>query len=103
MAQLEDSVATLQREPGKKKRIIICCDGTWQASDRPSGKDGKSSNVVSNVTNMCRALAKEDSVNGDGIQQVVYYQSGVGTDTITALSAGLAGKLLSHLNRRTSR
>ena len=44
--------------------------GTWQDSD------GGNKEVPTNVTRIARALKK---CNKDGIPQVVYYQSGVGT------------------------
>ncbi|KAJ5656702.1 hypothetical protein N7507_008652 [Penicillium longicatenatum] len=58
-----------------RKRIIICCDGTWQSA--VSGQK----NVPSNVTRLCRALnhiGTDDK--GDQWQQVVWYDSGVGTN-----------------------
>ena len=70
------------------KRLIVCCDGTWQASDRP---EQKGINVASNVTKMCRALAHADARDGREVQQIVYYQSGVGTDMLTKFSRDYAG------------
>jgi len=52
------------------KRIIVCCDGTWQNSD------GGDKGVPTNVTRISRALK---SYTGGGMAQTVYYQSGVGT------------------------
>ncbi|KAF8542798.1 hypothetical protein BDD12DRAFT_727926 [Trichophaea hybrida] len=52
------------------KRIIICCDGTWQNSDGGVLED------PTNITRITRALKSESS---DGIAQIVYYQAGVGT------------------------
>lgn len=62
------------------KRIIICCDGTWQSS--VSGEE----NIPSNVTRLCRHLArtgKDDE--GKVWQQLVYYDSGVGTGSLNFL------------------
>ena len=57
-----------------RKRIIICCDGTWQSAT--SGKK----NVPSNVTRLCRSLNHVGTdENGDQWQQIVWYDSGVGT------------------------
>ena len=71
------------------KKLILCCDGTWQASDKPA--DDK--NVESNVTKMCRALAEAKiQSGGDEVQQVVYYQSGIGTDIISDWGAKFAGQ-----------
>lgn len=63
-----------------RKRLIICCDGTWQ-----SAVDGQES-IPSNVTRLCRAI---DSVGIDPVdhqpwQQIVWYDSGVGTNTTAA-------------------
>lgn len=69
-----------------KKRIIVCCDGTWQ--------DGISEyrSRFSNVLRLARAINHEDERQDalgpdipDGsskfpIQQIVFYQSGVGTE-----------------------
>lgn len=62
------------------KRIIVCCDGTWQ-----SAVSGKKS-IPSNVTRLCRHLARA-GVDKDGKewQQVVYYDSGVGTGALLDL------------------
>ncbi|KAJ6126644.1 hypothetical protein N7523_002256 [Penicillium sp. IBT 18751x] len=62
------------------KRIVICCDGTWQSS--VSGKK----NVPSNITRLCRALNRVGTdADGRVWQQVVWYDSGIGT---TALALG---------------
>ncbi|KAJ5125271.1 hypothetical protein N7526_007448 [Penicillium atrosanguineum] len=62
------------------KRIVICCDGTWQSS--VSGEK----NVPSNITRLCRALNRVGTdEDGRVWQQVVWYDSGVGT---TALALG---------------
>ncbi|PYI15983.1 hypothetical protein BO99DRAFT_405405 [Aspergillus violaceofuscus CBS 115571] len=63
-----------------RKRLIICCDGTWQ-----SAVDGQE-RIPSNVTRLCRAI---DSVGIDPHdhqpwQQIVWYDSGVGTNTTAA-------------------
>ncbi|TQN65420.1 hypothetical protein CSHISOI_10016 [Colletotrichum shisoi] len=57
-----------------RKKIIICCDGTWQSS--VSGE----TNVPSNVTRLARsmALTGEDE-DGNTCQQIVYYSAGIGT------------------------
>lgn len=55
--------------PTLPKRLIVCCDGTWQ--DVNSGLE---SVVPSNVVRFGRAL----KTNG-AITQLVYYQQGLGT------------------------
>lgn len=62
------------RRAATRKRIIICCDGTWQSA--VSGKK----NVPSNVTRLCRSLNHIGTdEHGNQWQQVVWYDSGVGT------------------------
>lgn len=48
------------------KRIIICCDGTWNNPDEDP----------TNVTKMVRSIKPTSS---DGVHQVVFYDQGVGT------------------------
>ncbi|KAI2639746.1 hypothetical protein GGS26DRAFT_601344 [Hypomontagnella submonticulosa] len=64
-----------------KKRIIVCCDGTWQNSDNgyvkpTSSKPIPTLQIPSNVTRISRAFKRNCS---DGTFQIVYYHSGVGT------------------------
>ena len=59
------------RQP--KKRIIVCCDGTWNngiASESP----------LTNVSRIARSV-NEIADDGTGMLQVVYYDSGVGSGT----------------------
>ncbi|KAI9657410.1 MAG: hypothetical protein M1821_003092 [Bathelium mastoideum] len=56
------------------KRLVICCDGTWCSADK--GED----NLPSNVALISRMIAcKGKTSSGKWIDQVVYYQTGVGT------------------------
>ncbi|KAI1406711.1 hypothetical protein F4819DRAFT_493554 [Hypoxylon fuscum] len=64
-----------------KKRIVVCCDGTWQNSDNGYVKPTSSNpvptlQIPSNVTRISRAFKRNCS---DGTFQIVYYQSGVGS------------------------
>lgn len=60
------------------KRIVICCDGTWQSS--VSGLK----NVPSNVTRLARSIARTGKdAEGRVWQQVVYYDAGIGTGELT--------------------
>jgi uncharacterized protein (DUF2235 family) len=67
------------------KRLIVCCDGTWQSSD------GASKTSPSNVTKMSRAIAHSAKKGGAEIQQIVYYQSGVGSESFTNMASGFQG------------
>ncbi|KAG8800318.1 hypothetical protein FRC20_007719 [Serendipita sp. 405] len=82
------------------KRLIVCCDGTGQSATG----DGKAT-VPTNVTRFARSLktseyipATEADPNTEQpaqaaweVQQVVLYQTGVGTGGVTGLSDGLSG------------
>ncbi|KAF7719632.1 Uncharacterized protein PECH_004128 [Penicillium ucsense] len=68
-----------------RKRIIICCDGTWQSA--VSGQK----TVPSNVTRLCRSLNPVGTdKDGKEWQQVVWYDSGIGTNSL-ALGDALEG------------
>ncbi|KAJ8595919.1 hypothetical protein M405DRAFT_929205 [Rhizopogon salebrosus TDB-379] len=56
-----------------KKRIIVCCDGTWQDGVMTS-EDWKQTNILK----LSRAFNHVDDRSGVLIPQIVYYQSGVG-------------------------
>ncbi|KAK6352873.1 hypothetical protein TWF696_004874 [Orbilia brochopaga] len=71
-----------QPDGHRGKRIIICCDGTWQDSD--NGDAG----FPTNVTRFARSLK---SVSDDGITQIVYYQSGVGSSYASKFGRLIAG------------
>ncbi|KAI0406583.1 hypothetical protein F4802DRAFT_595942 [Xylaria palmicola] len=62
------------------KRIIVCCDGTWQNSDGGHFKLGRKPEptlqIPSNVTRISRCFKRTCS---DGVFQIIYYQSGVGS------------------------
>jgi uncharacterized protein (DUF2235 family) len=51
------------------KRIVLCFDGTWQSVDDPSS--------VSNVVRVAQAVK---AVAENGVDQICYYQAGVGSD-----------------------
>ncbi|EXJ87389.1 hypothetical protein A1O3_04348 [Capronia epimyces CBS 606.96] len=59
-----------------RKRIIVCCDGTWQDSDGDY-------QTPSNVTRLARAIppvgTDRRTTPHHAIPQVVFYQNGVGT------------------------
>lgn len=69
--------------PKDYKRIIVACDGTWVNSDNGFVRNswfsfstaGKLARP-SNVTRLCRALVPKSK---EGIQQIVYYQGGLGS------------------------
>ncbi len=56
------------------KRIVICADGTWNVRDQVDDKVGK--RRPSNVTKIARAVL----TRSNGIDQIVIYHNGIGTD-----------------------
>jgi len=64
--------------PTAPKRIIICCDGTWQSS--VSGLK----NIPSNITRLARSIARVGKdQQGKVWQQIVYYDAGIGTGDLS--------------------
>lgn len=70
------------------KRIVLCCDGTWNTPDQTS--QGRASQT--NVTKIASAVAAVDAA---GVTQLVYYQPGVGTTPGERLRGGAFGLGLS--------
>jgi uncharacterized protein (DUF2235 family) len=70
------------------KRLIVCCDGTWNTADQT--KAGRPN--PTNVTKLALSIADKDSA---GSRQCVYYHSGVGTSRWQRLSGGAFGAGLS--------
>jgi len=90
------------------KRIIICCDGTWNKPDQSQEKATHKDTIEclkeswtrqpSNVVKITRAILPKTS---DGIHQVVFYDEGIGTNAGIinhyiggALGVGLTKNLL---------
>jgi uncharacterized protein (DUF2235 family) len=66
------------------KRLILCCDGTWNTADQQ--KDGEA--CPSNVVRLAYRIAKRD---GD-IPQITFYDQGVGTGNwVDRISGGAFG------------
>lgn len=57
------------------KRIVICADGTWNLRDQLDEKSGK--RRPTNVTKLARGVRSRDA---NGVDQVVGYFDGVGTE-----------------------
>ena len=72
-----------------KKRLVVCCDGTWNTPDEV--RDGKP--CQTNVTKIARAVVTPQDTQG--IEQRVYYHKGVGTSTFDHFSGGALGRGLS--------
>lgn len=68
------------------KRLVICCDGTWNRADRVE-KDGQP--CVTNVVKVAVRVAKRDGAT----PQIVYYDQGVGTgNLVDRIQGGVAGE-----------
>ena len=69
------------------KRLVVCCDGTWNDTDQ--GTD---------YTNVSRLAWAIKPIDANGVPQIVYYQSGVGTAGTKAsqIASGALGMGLSH-------
>ncbi|KAJ5946424.1 hypothetical protein N7454_003263 [Penicillium verhagenii] len=90
----------LDKNRQSQKRIIICCDGTWQSA--VSGEN----HVPSNITRLCRAINPVGSdASGEVWEQIVWYDSGVGTTSLPlsttyegATGQGLEGNVIEAYN-----
>ena len=68
------------------KRLVICCDGTWNKADQ-SNDQGEP--IPTNVTRIAYRVANRDN----GHSQVIYYDQGVGTGNFfDRVKGGVAGK-----------
>jgi uncharacterized protein (DUF2235 family) len=64
-----------------KKRLIICCDGTWNWPDQKGSP--------TNVVKMVRAIRPADDL---GVPQIVFYDTGVGTGNwLDRIAGGMFG------------
>jgi len=69
------------------KRIVICADGTWNEPERKDKETGRPQ--PTNVLKVARAVLPRSSI---GVEQVVYYHEGVGTDGgLDKISGGAFG------------
>src|SRR5689334_16842720 len=56
------------------KRIVVCCDGTWNTPDETKGRR----DLCTNVAHIAELIAVRDAANRE---QYVFYDKGVGTDS----------------------
>lgn len=78
------------------KRLVMCCDGTWNTPDQRRG--GTLS--PTNVAKVALTVAAEDAA---GVEQRTFYQRGVGTGRWDRIRGGAFGLGLSHGVRETYR
>jgi uncharacterized protein (DUF2235 family) len=68
------------------KRLVVCCDGTWNTADQ-ADDDGHP--CPTNVVRLAYRVAKHDHA---GMPQITYYDQGVGTgNTIDRITGGAIG------------
>ncbi len=70
------------------KRLVLCCDGTWNTPDQSCA----GTPCQTNVTKVATAVEPAD---GAGVRQLMYYQPGVGTSPGERLRGGAFGMGLS--------
>jgi len=69
----------------KMKRLILCCDGTWNSADQMHEEIPCPTNVV----RIAYRIAKHD----DGVKQIIYYGQGVGTgNSLDRITGGAFGR-----------
>ena len=70
--------------PLPKKRIIVCCDGTWNDSVN-------SDSPLTNVSRISRLISAVDMY---GMQQIVSYHTGIGSGTskLGNIRDGMSGR-----------
>ncbi|MGC2653670.1 MAG: DUF2235 domain-containing protein [Mycobacterium sp.] len=78
------------------KRLVVCCDGTWNSPDQRSGGEL----TPTNVTKIALAVAPKDD---SGREQRIFYHLGVGTTKWQRISGGVFGFGLSRAVRDTYR
>ncbi len=78
------------------KRLVVCCDGTWNTADQRRG--GQS--CPTNVTKVALGIADQDAA---GVEQRVHYQRGIGTTPAERLPGGAAALGLSRNVREAYR
>lgn len=66
------------------KRLVVCCDGTWNTADQECDGDP----CPTNVARLAAAVAGSDA---DGVEQRVFYLRGVGTSRWERIRGGAFG------------
>lgn len=63
------------------KRLVVCCDGTWNRADQES-------NGTPCPTNVVKLAYRVAKVGATGITQIVFYDQGVGTGNVVDRFSG---------------
>ena len=80
------------------KRLVICCDGTWNEPDQEVHDNPADETEPTNVLKIVRGLAPVDR---EQVPQVVYYDTGVGTQgpADKYVGGGLGGGLSENIQQ----
>ena len=80
------------------KRLVICCDGTWNEPDQEVDDNPADETEPTNILKVVRGLAP---VDGQQVPQVVYYDTGVGTQGLADkyVGGGLGGGLSDNIQQ----
>ena len=70
------------------KRLVVCCDGTWNTPDQKIG-------TVARPTNVTKLALSISSSDAEGTRQCAYYHPGVGTSRWDHIRGGAFGTGLS--------
>jgi uncharacterized protein (DUF2235 family) len=78
-----------------KRRLIVCCDGTWQDLEQK---------CPTNVVKMTQAIQALDNTKENHIHQIIYYDEGIGTpqvnteiiDALIKIGGGALGLGIDH-------
>ncbi|PIL31891.1 hypothetical protein GSI_06595 [Ganoderma sinense ZZ0214-1] len=76
-AEVNSSPTELKQVTKVHKRIIVCCDGTWQDALNADQRW-----KYTNIIRLARAINHVDERCNPPIHQVVFYQSGIGTENL---------------------
>ncbi|NMF65829.1 DUF2235 domain-containing protein [Brasilonema octagenarum UFV-E1] len=60
-----------------KKRLVVCCDGTWQQLTNP---------YPSNIVKLAQSVKP---IANDGVPQVIFYDAGIGTESQKVLGGAM--------------
>lgn len=70
------------------RRLVVCCDGTWNRPDHLN-------RGVAAPTNVCKVALGVADKDAEGVSQLLYYQPGVGTRRFERIRGGAFGLGLS--------
>jgi len=76
-----------------KRRLVLCLDGTWNSTYELKDSEGHVVARPSNILKMARGINRHGS---DGVEQIVYYNTGVGA---SSNYQGRATQLLTKVDR----